>query len=421
MRKLAGDIAGLFATGRVALGLVVTVFSLYLLSTSRAPAAGGSFGQAFGARALPAALGAVTCLLFYGLCRRVELSRLASLLGSAGLAFGTIVWVYARHPAPEILQAVAFTGFFTGVLAAPTVPGWRAGLLLGSTGGLMIGTRLGLAWALPGVALFVGWQLREHKRAMVLTLGTAAAVLLPMFVMLVVTGANTAVIAWSERRWVTVWGLLFAPGKSLLIYSPPLVLTVLAFFRVWRQRRALLVAMVAALAPVVLLDQALLGAEHGWGARAAVFAVPVLFLPAACLIDHVLRMHGRMRMIAVAGVTFVIALGFAVQILGNAFHWDDFARIEREARHRWLGTPRPAAQGNGNGFEELHGLAWLPPFSPLEGNFWLFRHALLTRHDWAAAEADAPWKRYTRLKLDIARSYAQVRIDWWPLDLRRRP
>jgi hypothetical protein len=35
---------------------------------------------------------------------------------------------------------------------------------------------------------------------------------------------------------------------------------------------------------------------------------------------------------------------------------------------------------------------------------------------WDGAEADAPWHRYTRLRLNIADSYQRARLDWWFLD-----
>src|SRR4051794_27739012 len=65
----------------------------------------------------PALLGALTCVLFFGLCReRFGASLRASLLATAALALGTMVWIYARTPYAEILQAAGFTGFFAALL-----------------------------------------------------------------------------------------------------------------------------------------------------------------------------------------------------------------------------------------------------------------------------------------------------------------
>ena len=49
---------------------------------------------------------------------------------------------------------------------------------------------------------------------------------------------------------------------------------------------------------------------------------------------------------------------------------------------------------------------------PIRGKWWLLTHKL-AGDDWRAAEADAPWKSYTSLTLDIRDSYATAALDWW--------
>ena len=62
----------------------------------------------------------------------------------------------------------------------------------------------------------------------------------------------------------------------------------------------------------------------------------------------------------------------------------------------------------------MHPHVWLPAFQPIEGHYWLLKH-VLAGHDAATAEGDAPWRRYTSLQLDIARTYGRARVDWWGL------
>jgi hypothetical protein len=122
----------------------------------------------------------------------------------------------------------------------------------------------------------------------------------------------------------------------------------------------------------------------------------------------------------VGAVALVLASGVFVQVIGNAFFWDYYIRLHKDARNSWLGvpnqsgTPFPNFGGGycGACFEDMHGLQWLPPFSALAGHFWLLRHVPFG-HGWVEAEADAPWHRYTSLRIDIARHYAAVRVDWW--------
>ena len=65
-------------------------------------------------------------------------------------------------------------------------------------------------------------------------------------------------------------------------------------------------------------------------------------------------------------------------------------------------------------FEEVFAVQWLPPMQPILGHWWLLRHQV-AGDDWKTAEADAPWKRYTSLTIDIQQSYEHAGIDWWLL------
>lgn len=73
----------------------------------------------------PALIAALTCVLFFGLGRRLGLSLAAATLATGALALATTIWVYARYPYSEILQAACFTGLFAQILAVKDTP--RAG------------------------------------------------------------------------------------------------------------------------------------------------------------------------------------------------------------------------------------------------------------------------------------------------------
>ncbi len=51
------------------------------------------------------------------------------------------------------------------------------------------------------------------------------------------------------------------------------------------------------------------------------------------------------------------------------------------------------------------------------GNYWLLSH-LPKNDNWVTAEADAPWRRYTNLQINIQQSYARARVDWWFVEYR---
>jgi hypothetical protein len=377
----------------------------------------------------PAALGALTCLLFFGIVRRLGVGRGAALASVGMLALGSTLWVYARYPYSEVLQAACFTGFFGRLLEAAKDPHRKNALLLGMWAGLLVNSKLVYVACLPGALVYLAWRLRGDWRALVRALAWAAAAMAPLFALILfynfwrwgspfVTGYESKESAPSERLLIGLWGQLFSPGKSVFLYSPPLLLTLFALPLTLRRAPQLLWLGLATVVPVVLVNASLQfwAGDWAWGPRYLVFAGPVLLLPAALLLDHLVALKNRWLL---AGVGLVLALGFCVQGLGNAFFWDYYIRLHREARNHWLGVPNSRGTffpdyGNGCGacFEDLHGMQWLPPFSPLEGHWWLIKHVPFG-HDWVEAEADAPWHRYTSLRLDVARHYQVVPMDWW--------
>jgi hypothetical protein len=125
----------------------------------------------------------------------------------------------------------------------------------------------------------------------------------------------------------------------------------------------------------------------------------------------------------------VFVVGIGVQVLGSAVFQNHWIRLSRAARIQWLGNPNrggAAVPEAGRGhcdwcFEDMFGHQWLPAFSQIAGHAWMVRH-LAANDDWAAAEEDAPWRRYTSLDLTDARAfYGRLRFDWWALDAGKAP
>jgi hypothetical protein len=220
-----------------------------------------------------------------------------------------------------------------------------------------------------------------------------------------------------ENVLVAAWGFLFSPGKSIFLYAPPLVLAVLGLPRFWRSHRLSVLAMLATIVPVMLFYARLPSwpGDWAWGPRYLVFAVPVLLLPAIGFLSA-MRWPGRSL------VTALFLIGFAVQLLGNAFYWDHFLRIALDVRTQWLGQPnRTAALTADKGgycegcFEDVYPTVWLGPFQPILGHLWLIRHVPF-HDDWHVAAQDSPWRRHTRLGIDLRETYGRVRMDHWLYD-----
>jgi hypothetical protein len=381
------------------------------------------------------AFGALTCLLFFRLCRQRKLSLAASSAATAILAFATTVWVYAHYSYSEIAQAAMFTGLVLQLLRLDEEPTPGRARWLGLYAGLLFSLKYIYAAAILGAALFVvwrlGWRLGRDRRLLARLALAAATTALPFAFLAMLynylswgspvsTGYHPYFASyWGENPLVGLWGMLLSPGKSLWLYSPPLVLGLAALPRLWRDHRAACLAVLATAAPVLAVySRYKLNGDYAWGPRFVVFLVPALALGVAVLLDAWLaRPRSWLRRCVLAAA---IALGVAVQLLGNAFYWDHFIRISMDARTAWLGTPDRSgaiipvrADGRCDScFEDVHQLQWLPPFQPILGHAWLLRSAI-RGDDARRAEADAPWKRHTSLALPIDASYARVRLDWW--------
>jgi hypothetical protein len=370
-------------------------------------------------------LGGLVAWLFFRLCRRHGASPRVAGFAAILLAVGTIVWVYARYPFSEIAQIACFTGFFLELSQLLQRLDRRTALAAGVWAGLLLNTKYIYALAFPGALLLVVLVYRKDLRSLGRSLVSAALGLLPGLLMVLLynflrfgtvtnTGYSKLGDVMVENVLVSAWGFLFSPGKSIFLYSPPLLLAVLGLPGFWRSHRRSVLAMLATIVPVLLFycRSPSWPGDFAWGPRYAVFAVPVLLLPAIAFLSG-MRRFGRALAVA------VLVVGLGVQLLGNAFYWDHFIRIGLDVRSRWLGLPNRSASltadkgGFCEGcFEDSYPTVWLGPFQPILGHLWLLRHVPFG-HDWKRASQDAPWRRHTRLAIDAKETYERARIDHW--------
>ncbi len=376
----------------------------------------------------PILVGALTPALLYRLVRgRLGHGRRAAAWTALLLGAGTSLWVYARCPYSEIVQAAAFLVFFAALLGAGETCGRGTFLRLGLAFGLLINAKNVYAVCLPGALVFLWARHRAQPRALAGALGWGAAGTLPGLLALAAynlcrwgspfASGYEAVTGgfWTHNPLWGLWGLLLSPGKSLFLFSPPLLLALAGLPRLVARRRPVALALALTVGPVLLVYTRYLfwSGDWGWGPRYLVFALPVLMIPAAELLGEPAS-FGRGLRVALGAA---LAAGIAVQALGCAVRWDAFIDVAREAQRAWLGRPDP--RGNVlapyecfSCFEEVYAVQWLPPMQPIAGHWWLLRH-YAADDDWRTAAADAPWTRYTSLPLDISDSYGQAGVDWW--------
>lgn len=102
--------------------------------------------------------------------------------------------------------------------------------------------------------------------------------------------------------------LLFSPGKSILLYSPPVVLGLLGIRGLWRKDPALALTVVCVSTVQLLFISSLrfFGSDWAWGPRYLVPLLPLWALPIPFTSTSTLRRNVR---------SAVVALGIVVQVM----------------------------------------------------------------------------------------------------------
>jgi hypothetical protein len=254
-------------------------------------------------------LAALAVLLVPALSAAGALAALAALAGdlfprrrALGVALaagaGTLLWPYARVLFAEATLACAL------MLAVFAI--WRAGhgggrgwwIVAGAAFGWGITTRAALAiYAFPLAVLVARLSYGAGPRATAARLAATAAGAAPGVALVLWHNAlrfgdplafGYAGEGFSTAPWVGAAGLLFSPGKSIFLYAPPLVASVLLWPRFRRVQPALADFLALAWASALAFYGAW-WAWHGgwsWGPRLLVPLAPLSCLPLGVLPDR---------------------------------------------------------------------------------------------------------------------------------------
>jgi hypothetical protein len=360
-----------------------------------------------------AALMAIACGLFAGLCRdRGATPAFAALLALV-LAVGTIAFLYARSPYSEALQTLALLLFIERVLAQGRAVTGAGMAGLGAAAGVLVASKVVYAVVLPLAAVYLlsGPRARLARGALLALAAFTpfcALVLLHNQVKtgsLFATGYPPGSALFAGELVPALYGYVFSTGQGMFLYSPPLLLGLLGLPAAWRERRretALLLGVIAALM-VVNAKYSIWHGGYNWGPRLIVPLTPLLLLLAVPWLPRALdRGRVRARRLAFAAL---VACGVAVQALGAAFYWDHYIRM--------VASVRDQTGGQGWSADYLPDLYYVPQFSPLRGHAWLLKHYLAGDPDLGR---DAPWRRLVTKPIDLSWHWARLRLDWWGFD-----
>jgi hypothetical protein len=366
-----------------------------------------------------AALMAIACGLFHYLCRRRGAGERLSLVMTLVLGLATIIFCYARSPYSEALQTAALLFFVERTLTeGRTMTG--AGIAgLGVAAGVLLNAKLAYALVLPIAAVYLiamHWHERRDWRRLVRGGVIAVSAFAPFLALVLLhnsiktgsivhTGYDEGRDMFSGELIPALYGYLFSAGKSMFLYSPPLVLGVMGLRTAWRRQRSETAFLLAVIAAVMLFSGKYLiwHGGYSWGPRYMVPLTPLVLLLALPWLAEALA-GGRVWLRATALALLVVS-GCFVQFLGAAFYWDHYIRI--------LVTVQEQIGGGAWSPDFLPDGYYVPQFSPISGHWWLMRHYV---HNDPDLNRDAPWKLLLPRPIDLRPHWARLRVDWWGCD-----
>jgi len=317
------------------------------------------FVTSFLTNLMPAIYCSVTIALFYAMLRiDFGKSRSAAFASSMAFTFCTFVWSYSRILSDVVLCMCLLTAALFSMIRFRRTMKVRYFLIAITLCGLGVIARLTMVLLLVAFAAYltmVFW--RDWKRLMRLV-GTGIILLAPFalwqmyynhlrtghYLLAPVISGQYASSAMTGNLTVSMFGLLFSPGKSIFLYIPLAILSVVCFRRFMASYpcEALFVAVLPAIWLIIHSKMATnwYGA-WGWGPRHFITIAPVLVLP-ACVSWEWLK-ESLWRRIAVRCALMWGAILTASSIIGN-WHFR-MALADSQGRHDYDGMLWSPTQG----------------------------------------------------------------------------
>lgn len=303
---------------------------------------------------LPAIVMAATGVVLYAWVRAMGYTVRVALLVGLLFGFTSLAVPYSRtlFAEPTATLLLVLCGY---AIRRERVGWW---LVAGAAAGAALAVKTQVALALPVLALYalsVSWQ---PTRAATLRqvggrgLAGLAGLAVPLGLLLLYnwyifgspfTSGYGSLDPTSELNTPFqhgAYGLLFSPGKGLLVFAPTVLLgfggMLLGGRQQWRESMLALLLLLVHVAFYARLDY-----WHGdgsWGPRYLVFVVPFLYLPAAGLLARLAAPRYRLARGAVAGLAVV---GLVVQLMPMLFNMGTYLQLtgQGERYFTWHGTP----------------------------------------------------------------------------------
>ena len=354
------------------------------------------------------------CLAFYALAWELYRRRTIAVALTLVLAFGTMVWPYAKFgmETPQSALTVASAWLLLRYLRRP---GW------GSAAAFAVGmsalaltkvTALLHCLVLAIAACWLLWRAGRWRDGETLRHGAlAAAIGLAAFAVLLVSNRvrfggwlyagryNIETELTTGYLVENLFGTFLGPGKSIFLFNPPLLLALVFLPLFWRRFAELRPVLLGL--GIVTVWYLLLSAhfhDETWGPRRLHFLVPFLMLPLGVGLER-WRTY-RHRPWALAAAAAVLLAGVAVQKAAIQYDYTHHARAL--ARH-----PVYSIQNN----------VWRPEMNAIAFNVHLLRSGANRLRGgesipYTIAENYVPWDAPEELPEPLVFDVSEYDLDW---------
>jgi hypothetical protein len=301
-------------------GVAQPIYDIPFLLAGRAVSKvlGRSIGDADALPKAAVALGstlpaAVSVALAFLLAWRLSSDLRASLVAAAALAFGTLLWPYAKFGANAALATAALTGAVYGIGIGGLTA--RRGALAAGGGALGVAwlTRHEMAVVAVAALVWLGWQTRRHASRAPLMLVAMAGVIVAAVIWMMLNAVHFGDPLWSGYRPPISFGgaaaFLVSPSGALVLFSPVAIAAVALLPRLKSgDPLAWLTASVAlALVAVYGSLQDWLG-TRSYGPRYLVPLLPLLVAPLALWWKRARRVRRRFLLAALIAVSVLVQI-----------------------------------------------------------------------------------------------------------------
>jgi hypothetical protein len=277
----------------------------------------------------------------------------------------SIAWPYAKIGMETTFMAASLVSFALAAWAR-TQARWMPWALTGFAVGAAAACKpySGLVVIPIAILLWPSWRAADGRTRLRLLLAAALPVLLwvaaigwynwDRFGSVTSFGYSDSSLTLSMP--LNVLGLLFSPGKGLILYSPLVVLGALGISRLWRQDRWLVASLVSFVAMLTLIAGAsTYWGDELWGPRYVVPAAWTLLVPIAWWCDS----KARKRVLVGVAVA-----AFAVQVVAVSAYYGQYVPVAQQLSGVEIYTERYGTNPEDLPFG-IDPPRWIPQLSPL--------------------------------------------------------